>query len=151
MRQDFTVKQDMLFVAVPLGFNLLFLLASLLFTGGVFRLILSLLALGFAGFVLWQSRFMFSNYRLSLTQKGVEVANIFGKTVRRVDWRKVEGVAAGYKRTWKLYAYSFYFRVKKEEDVPFSLISREENLANKLSGYIKVFVRRRIPVKLVKG
>jgi len=148
--KDFRVKQDLTFVVIPLVFDLVvFFLA--LFMSGFWKWILMALSVGFAGLVLWQSRPMFKSFQLVLTPKEIRVLNFKGEVVRKLDWKKVEAVAAGYKRTWRIYSYSFYFRVKKDEDLLFALVSREEGLAGKFQNFVKVFVRKRIPVQVVKG
>ena len=63
----------------------------------------------------------------------------------------MEAAATGYKKTWKLYTYSFYFRVKGDEDLLFALISRQEGLTGRFQNFIKVFVRKKIPVQVVRG
>jgi hypothetical protein len=148
--KELKLQQDMLFVFVPLFFDLLLLVAAL-FMSGFWRIAGVLMALGFAGFVLWQSRFMFKNFKMLVTPKGITVVDFFGKVVRKLDWKNVEAVAAGYKKTWKLYTYSFYFRVKGEEDLLFPLISREEGVTGRFQTFVKTRVRKRVPVQLVKG
>jgi hypothetical protein len=148
--KEFKVKQDVTFVVIPLVIDLLVFVGAL-FIDGFFKWILIALSLGFAGVVLWQSRPIYRNYQLLLTPKEIKVLNLKGEVVRRLDWKKVEAAAAGYKKTWKIYSYSFFFRVKKDEDLLFALISREEGLAGKFQNFIKIFVRKRIPVQIVKN
>ncbi|RUM44658.1 MAG: hypothetical protein DSY35_01740 [Desulfurobacterium sp.] len=148
--KEFKVKQDLAFVVVPLVLNLI-VFTGALFMNGLFKWILILLSLGFIGVILWQSRPAFQNYQLVLTPKEVKVLNLKGEVVRKVDWKKVEAVAASYKKTWKIYSYSFFFKVKKDEDLPFALISREKGLTGKFQNFIRVFVRKRIPVRIVKA
>ena len=57
----------------------------------------------------------------------------------------------GLKKTWIIYTYSFYFRVKGDEDLMFALISREAGLTGKFQNFVKVFVRKKIPVQIVKA
>ncbi len=150
MEKRLEFKQDLIFFAVPLTFDLLFL-AGALFLSFPFNLILGLVAVIFAGVVVWQSRPFLKNYQLILTPKFLEVRDIRKNTVRKIDWNKVEAAAAGYKKSWLLYTYSFYFRVKGDEDLLFGLITRQEGLTLKLQQFMKVFVRKRIPVQVVKG
>jgi hypothetical protein len=148
--KEFRVKQELSFVAVPLIFDLL-LLVGALFVSGIWKFVLIAMALGFAGLVLWQARPIFKSFELLLTPKEIIVKSFNGKVVRRIDWKKVEAAVGGYKKTWLLYTYSFYFRVKGEEDLMFVLISRTPNLTSKFQQFIKVFVRKRIPVQVVKA
>jgi hypothetical protein len=150
MEKRLEFKQDLIFFAVPLTFDLLFL-AGALFLSFPFNLILGLVAVIFAGVVVWQSRPFLKNYQLILTPKFLEVRDIRKNTVRKIDWNKVEAAAAGYKKSWLLYTYSFYFRVKGDEDLLFGLITRQEGLTSKFQQFMKVFVRKRIPVQVVKG
>jgi hypothetical protein len=125
MEKRLEFKQDLIFFAVPLTFDLLFL-AGALFLSFPFNLILGLVAVIFAGVVVWQSRPFLKNYQLILTPKFLEVRDIRKNTVRKIDWNKVEAAAAGYKKSWLLYTYSFYFRVKGDEDLLLSLIHISE-------------------------
>ncbi len=149
-RKEFRVKQDILFIAVPLIFDFLFLIGAL-FLSSPWKWILSALALIFAGVVIWQSRPFLKNFELVLTPKGLKVRDFRGNTVREVEWKKVEAAAAGYKKTWLIYTYSFYFRVKGDEDVLFGLVTREQGLTGKFQQFMKVFVRKKIPVQVVKA
>ena len=149
-RREFRVKQDILFIAVPLIFDFLFFIGAL-FLSSPWNWILGALALVFAGVVIWQSRPFLKSFELLLTPKGIKVRDFRGKTVREVDWKRVEAAAAGYKKTWLIYTYSFYFRVKGDEDVLFGLVSREPGLTGKFQQFMKVFVRKRIPVQVVKS
>ncbi len=146
----FKVKQDMLFVYIPLTFDLLLLIAAI-FMPGFWKVIGVVMAIGFAGFVLWQSRFMFKNFEMELSPREIIVRNFRGREVRKLSWKNVETAATGYKKTWKIYTYSFYFRVKGDEDLLFPLISREEGISSKFQNFVKVYVRKKIPVQLVKG
>ncbi|GAB6076075.1 hypothetical protein [Desulfurobacterium crinifex] len=148
--KEFRVKQDLAFVIFPLTVDLL-LFVSALFMGGFWRWIFIALAVIFAGFVLYQSRPIFKNFQLILTPKEIKVQDFRGNVVRRIDWKKVEGAAGGFKKTWLIYTYSFYFRVKGDEDLMFALISREAGLTGKFQNFVKVFVRKKIPVQIVKA
>ena len=150
MEKRLEFKQDLIFFAVPLTFDLLFLVGAL-FLSFPFNLILGLIAVIFAGVVIWQSRPFLKNYQLILTPKFLEVRDIRKNTVRKIDWNKVEAAAAGYKKSWLLYTYSFYFRVRRDEDLLFGLMTRREGLTSKFQQFMKVFVRKRIPVQIVKG
>ena len=149
--KEFRVKQDLLFVVVPLMFNLLLLAGALVFTGGIWRILLVLTALIFTGVILWQSRPMFKAFELIVTPKEIIVKDFRGKVVKRLDWKRVEAAVAGYKKTWLIYTYSFYFRVKGDEDLLFALISRTPGLANKFQQFVRVFVRKKVPVQVVKA
>jgi len=149
-KRELRIKQDLLFFAVPLTFDLLFLIGAL-FLSFPWNLILGILALVFAGIVIWQSRPFLKNFELVLTPKFVEVRDFRGRGVRRIEWKKVEAVAAGHKKSWFVFIYSFYFRVKGDEDLLFGLVSRKEGLTSKLQQFVKVFVRKKIPVQVVKG
>ncbi len=149
-RKEFRVKQDILFVAVPLIFDFLFLIVAH-FLSSPWRWILAALALIFAGIVIWQFRPFLKSFELLLTQKGIKVKDFRGNTVREVEWKKVEAAAAGFRKTWLIYTYSFYFRIKGDEDVLFGLVSREPGLTAKFQQFMKVFVRKKIPVQVVKS
>ncbi len=149
-KRELRFKQDIAFFAVPLAFDLLFLIGAP-FLSFPWNLILGLLALIFAGIVVWQSRPFMKNFELVLTPQFAEVRNFTGKTVRKVSWKKVEAAAGGYKKTWLVFTYSFFFRVKGDEDIVFGLVSRQQGLANKFQQFLKVFVRKKIPVQIVKG
>ncbi|RUM90003.1 MAG: hypothetical protein DSZ26_03925 [Thermovibrio sp.] len=150
MEKRLEFKQDLIFFAIPLTFDLLFLVGAL-FLSFPFNLILGLVAIIFAGVVVWQSRPFLKNYELTLTSKFLEVRDFRRNLVRKIEWSKVEAAAAGYKKSWLLYTYSFYFRVKGDEDLLFGLITRREGLTSKFQQFMKVFVRKRIPVQVVKG
>ncbi len=149
-KREFRVKQDILFIAVPLIVDFLFLVGAL-FLSSPWNWILSALALIFAGIVIWQSRPFLKNFELILTPKGLRVKDFRGKTVREVEWKKVEAAAAGYKKTWLICTYSFYFRVRGDEDVLFGLVTREQGLTGKFQQFMKIFVRKKIPVQVVKA
>ncbi len=149
--KEFRVKQDLMFVFVPLAFDLLLFVGALVFTGGFWRVSLVLLSLIFAGIVLWQSRPILKAFELIVTPKEVIVKDFRGNIVRRLEWKRVEAAVAGYKKTWLLYTYSFYFRVKGDEDLLFALISRVPGLAGKFQQFVKVFVRKKVPVQVVKA
>jgi len=149
-KRELRFKQDIAFFAVPLAFDLIFLIGAP-FLSFPWNLILGLLALIFAGIVVWQSRPFMKNFELVLTPQFAEVRNFTGKTVRKVSWKKVEAAAGGYKKTWLVFTYSFFFRVKGDEDIVFGLVSRQQGLANKFQQFLKVFVRKKIPVQIVKG
>ncbi|SMO71580.1 hypothetical protein SAMN06269117_12136 [Balnearium lithotrophicum] len=150
MEKRLEFKQNLIFFAVPLTFDLLFLVGAL-FLSFPINLILGLVAVIFAGVVVWQSRPFLKNYELTLTPKFLEVRDFRKNLVRKIEWNKVEAAAAGYKKSWLLYTYSFYFRVKGDEDLLFGLITRQEGLTSKFQQFMKVFVRKRIPVQVVKG
>jgi len=149
--KELTFKQDLAFVAVPLIFDLLFFVLGLFMPGLIWKLLFCGAAVVFAAVVLWQSRPILKNFLLKITPKEIEVKDFRGNTVRRLDWKKVEAAAAGYKKNWLLYTYSFYFRVKGDEDLLFGLITREPNLASKFQQFVKVFVRKKVPVQVVKA
>ncbi len=148
--EKFRVKQDLSFVLVPLIFSLLVFVGAL-FMSSFWKWGFILLSLVFAGVVLWQSRPFFKNFELVITPKEIYVNDFRGKTVRQLKWGKVEAVATGYRKNWLIYTYSFYFKVKGEEDLLFALITRTPNLAGKFQKFVKVFVRKKIPVQLVKA
>jgi len=150
MEKRFEVKQDLWFVWGPLIFDLLLFVIAL-FMSGFFRWVGIIVSLGLAGLVLWQSRPMFKNFKLILTPKEIKVLDFRGNIVRKLDYKKVLGAVGGFKRTWKIYTYNFYFRVKGDEDLSFVLVSREPNLASKFQNFLKVFVRKKIPVQILKG
>jgi protein-S-isoprenylcysteine O-methyltransferase Ste14 len=66
--KEFKVKQDMLFVIVPLLFNLVVFISALLMES-IWKWILIALSIGFAGLVLWQSRPLFKNFQLISHQR----------------------------------------------------------------------------------
>ncbi|MEO2082723.1 MAG: hypothetical protein ABGX12_01710 [Desulfurobacteriaceae bacterium] len=148
--KELRLKQDPLFIVVPLFFDLL-LFVGALFMSGIWKYVGIVMAVTFAVIVLWQSRPLLRNFELLVRPREIIVKDFRGKAVRRLDWKKVEGVAAGFKRTWKLYTYSFYFRVRGEEDLLFVLVSREEGLTAKFQKFVKVFVRKKVPVQTVKA
>ncbi|GEM_PF-957020 len=148
--KEFRVKQDSLFIGLPLIVDLV-LLISALFLPGIWKAIGAGLALGFAGYVLWQSRPLLKNYELVLTSKEIIVKDFRGNAIRKVEWKKVEAAAAGVKKTWKILTYSFFFRVKGEEDVMFALVTREEGLTGKFQSFMKVTPRKKVPVQIVKA
>ncbi|WP_457679348.1 hypothetical protein [Thermovibrio sp.] len=148
--KEFRVKQDLLFVVVPLTVALLMFVGAL-FMGGIGRIVFIALSLIFAGVVLWQSRPILKGFELVVNPKEIVVKDFFGKEVRRVEWKRVEAVAAGYKKTWMIYTYSFYFRVKKDEDLIFALISRTPGLASRFQQFVRTFVRKRVPIQVVKA
>jgi len=149
--KEFRVKQDLMFVVVPLVFDLLLFVGALVFTSGFWRIALILLSLIFAGVVLWQARPIFRAFELVVTPKEVLVKDFRGNTVRRVEWKRIEAAVAGYKKTWLLYTYSFYFRVRGDEDLMFALISRVPGLTGKFQQFVRVFVRKKVPVQVVKA
>jgi len=148
--EKFKVKQDLSFVLVPLVFSLLVFIGAL-FMSSFWKWGFILLSLVFAGVVLWQSRPFLKNFELVITPKEIVVKDFRGKTVRQLEWKKVEAAAAGYKKTWLIYTYSFYFKVKGDEDLLFALITRTPNLAKKFQQFVRVFVRKKVPVQLVKA
>jgi len=147
--KELKLRQDVAFIVVPLIFDLLLLIGAL-FLDGFLRIAFALLSIIFAAILLWQSRPMLKNFELTLTPKGITVKDFLGRTVRKVDWKSVEAAAAGYKRVWLLYTYSFYFRVKGDEDVMLALLTRVPDLTSKFQQFLKVFVRKKIPVQIVK-
>ncbi|WP_456342597.1 hypothetical protein [Thermovibrio sp.] len=149
--KEFRVKQDLMFVVVPLVFDLLLFAGALVFTSGLWRVLLILLSLGFAGLVLWQARPILKGFELIVNPKEVIVKDFRGNTVRRIEWKRIEAAVAGYKKTWLLYTYSFYFRVKGDEDLLFALISRTPGLTGKFQQFVRVFVRKKVPVQVVKA
>ncbi|WP_163329401.1 hypothetical protein GFV12_00330 [Desulfurobacterium thermolithotrophum] len=148
--KEFRVKQESGVVLFPLIVDFLLLIGAL-FMDGIWRWIFIGLSLIFAGLVVYQSRPIFKNFQLVITPKEIKVLDFRGNVVRKIDWKKVEGAAAGFRKTWLIYTYSFYFRVKGDEDLLFSLISREAGLTGKFQNFIKVFVRKKIPVQVIKG
>ncbi|SMP15658.1 hypothetical protein SAMN06265339_1405 [Desulfurobacterium pacificum] len=148
--KEFRVKQDPLFIGLPLFVDLVLLILAL-FLPGIWKVIGVVLALGFAGYVLWQSRPILKNYELVLTPKEVIVKDFRGNVVRRVEWKKVEAAAAGVKKTWKMLTYSFFFRVRGDEDIMFALVTREEGLTGKFQSFMKVTPRKKVPVQIVKA
>ncbi len=148
--KEFRVKQDSLFIGLPLIVDLV-LLISALFLPGIWKAIGAGLALGLAGYVLWQSRPLLKNYELVLTSKEIIVKDFRGNAIRKVEWKKVEAAAAGVKKTWKILTYSFFFRVKGEEDVMFALVTRENGLTGKFQSFMKVTPRKKVPVQIVKA
>jgi hypothetical protein len=149
-KNKFEVKQELWFVWGPLIFDfLLFILA--MFMSGFLKWIGIVISLGLAGLVLWQSRPMFKNYKLILTPKEIKILDFKGNPVRTLEYKKVVAAAGGVKKSWKIYTYNFYFRVKGDEDLSFVLISTEPNLTAKFQNFLRVFVRRKIPVQILKG
>lgn len=138
------------FVVVPLIFDLLFFIVGL-FMPGLWKLAFAAVALIMAGVVLWQARPFLKQFQLTVTPKEVTVKDFRGNTVRKLDWKRVEAVAAGYKKNWMLYTYSFYFRVRGDEDLLFGAITREPGLTGKFQQFVKVFVRKKVPVQVVKA
>ena len=147
--KEFRVKQDRLFLVLPLTINLILLLLSLLLPG-ILKILGVALTFGLAGYMLWQSRPILKNYELILTPKEIIVKDFRGNTVRKLEWKKVEAAAAGVKKNWKIFTYSFYFRVKGEEDLMFALITREEGLTGKFQSFVKIAPRKKVPVQIVK-
>jgi hypothetical protein len=148
-KNELRFKQDIAFFVVPLVFDLIMLVGAL-FLSFPWNLIIGLLSLIFAGIVIWQSRPFLKNFELVLTPQFAEVRNFTGKTVRKVNWKKVEAAAAGYKKTWLIFTYSFFLRVKGDEDLLFGLVSRQEGLTGKFQQFLKVFVRKKIPIQIVR-
>jgi len=147
--KEFKVKQNLMLFLIPGIIDLTLIIIGILSTG-IARYIFLGVAAAFLGLIIYQARPIFRNYCLILTPREIKILDLRGKTVRKVDWKKVEGVAAGYKKLLFIYMYSFYFRVKGEEDTNFLLNSRQVDLSQKLKNFVKVFVRRNIPVQVVK-
>ncbi len=148
--KEFKAKQNLMLFLIPGLIDLLLFIVAVL-SHGITRYLFAGIAVAFLGLLIYQARPIFRNFCIILTPKEVKVLNIKGNTVRKVDWRKVEGVAAGYKKLLFIYVYSFYFRVKGEEDINFIVNSRNDDLSQKLRNFVKVFVRRNIPVQVVKS
>ena len=148
--KEFHVKQNLTIFAIPVAIDvLIFILGAI--SSGIFRFILLGIAAAFLGVIIYQSKPILKSFALKLTPKEVRVLDFTGKTVRRVDWRRVEGAAAGRRKILFINMYSFYFRVKGDEDINFILNSRESDLSQKFRNFIRVFVRRNVPVQIVKS
>ncbi len=146
----FEVKQSLLFMAIPVTIDIIILIGAILATG-----ILRFLLLGILVALLYllykQLKPTLTNFRFVMTSKYVRVENFKGDIVRELDWKNVEAAAAGYKVALKkIYFYNFYFRVKKEEDLIFAVTTTQSDLASKFQQFIKVFVRKKIPIQIVK-
>ncbi len=144
------LKQDMLFILAPVSVDILALIFAAL-THGIFRYVFLLMFLVFTGLFLYQVRPIIKLFSIVIGQKNVQTFNILDKMNREIDWKRIQGVAIGYKKVSLIYIYNIYFRVKGKEDLSFALISRNKNLGPDVQRFIKVFVRRGIPVQMVKA
>ncbi|OMH40290.1 hypothetical protein [Desulfurobacterium indicum] len=146
----FEVSQEPLFIALPIVIDVLFLIATIV-AHGILRFLLFGILVALLYLLYRQLKPILTNYRFVMTPKSVWIENFSGKKVREVNWKKVEAAAAGYKVTLKkIYLYNFYFRVKKEEDLIFAVTTTKPDLALKFQKFIKVFVRKKIPIQIVK-
>ncbi|WP_457570293.1 hypothetical protein [Desulfurobacterium sp.] len=146
----FEVSQEPLFIALPIVIDVLFLIAAIM-AHGILRLLLFGILVALLYLLYRQLKPILTNYRFVMTPKSIWIENFSGKKVREVDWKKVEAAAAGYKVTLKkIYLYNFYFRVKKEEDLIFAVTTTKPDLASRFQNFIKVFVRKKIPIQIVK-
>ncbi|WP_457567932.1 hypothetical protein [Desulfurobacterium sp.] len=146
----FEVSQEPLFIALPVFIDVLFLIAALA-AHGILRILLLGILVALLYLLYRQLKPVLTSYRFVMTPKTIWIENVAGKKVREVDWKKVEAAAAGYKVTLKrIYLYNFYFRVKKEEDLIFAVTTMKPDLASRFQNFIRVFVRKKIPVQIVK-
>ncbi|SNR72163.1 hypothetical protein [Desulfurobacterium atlanticum] len=146
----FEVKQSLLFMAIPVTIDTAILIGAII-SHGILRFLLLGILVALLYLLYKQLKPTLTNFKFIMTPKFIRIENFKGDTVREVDWKKVEAAAAGYKVAFKkIYFYNFYFRIKKEEDLIFAVTSTQPDLAAKFQQFIKVFVRKKIPIQIVK-
>jgi hypothetical protein len=147
--KGFVIRQDMRFVWFPVGLNVILLVSSIV-VGGIVGILGVVFSLILSWMIIRQSKFMFINNRMEVSKDGVKIYNFRGSLNKKINWKNVVGVAIGEKKTWKMWVYNFYFRMKGEEDVSAVFVTFFPELGVRFKNFVRIFVRHRIPVQVVR-